>query len=288
MAVNYYSKDLISNLIASLAEGVASSYQLLIVNNSPEEASIHDLASNCITIIESGENLGFGRACNLGIQYAWQQSPQSLVWLINPDATLDAQADEFVQSCFSTHQSLAILGTQIRNTTGEIWFSAGEFNRWTGYINHRIAQPDDESNTNSLSSTAWVSGCSLILNLARFRECPSFDPAYFLYFEDADLCERYTRQGYHLAITSKALVTHQVSAIIGKNVRFMFEHYTFGRLLFLWRYATFPGFSLYFLYLVLKILRLLPQHPDNARGRWQGMTRFLTRRSLSSDPIGQP
>jgi hypothetical protein len=59
----------------------------------------------------------------------------------------------------------------------------------------------------------------------------------------------------------------------------MYRHYSFGRLLFLWRYATKVGFILYFAYLMAKILSLLVKAPDQAQGRWQGVLAFLRYKS---------
>lgn len=287
LTVNYYSTELIKSLITSIQKGVNRPYELLIVNNSPEDIAVHQLAGERIRVIEAGDNLGFGRGCNLGIRDVWERDRSGLVWLINPDATLDEGADQVVKTCLHNHPHLALLGTRIRNTSGEVWFAAGEFNRWTGYINHSDRSLEDthqnsgkktiqDSNeVSDVCETAWISGCSLVLNLSKFETCPTFDDSYFLYFEDADLCEQTLRQGHQIAITRQALVTHQVSAIIGKNTAFMYRHYTFGRLLFLWRYATKVGFFLYFAYLMAKIASLLVKAPDQARGRWQGVLAFF-------------
>lgn len=287
LTVNYYSTELIKSLITSIQAGITSPYELLIVNNSPEDIAVHQLAGERIRVIEAGDNLGFGRGCNLGIGEVWERDHNGLVWLINPDATLDQGADQVVQTCLRNHPNLALLGTQIRNTSGEVWFAAGEFNRWTGYINHRdhpIENIRKESGKESgqalegdtdICRTDWISGCSLVLNLSEFETCPTFNDSYFLYFEDADLCEQTLRQGHQIAITRQALVTHQVSAIIGKNTAFMYRHYTFGRLLFLWRYATKVGFFLYSAYLMAKIVSLSVKAPDQAQGRWQGVLAFF-------------
>lgn len=275
LTVNYYSAALIGQLIASISDNINSPYQVLIINNSPNEAEIHQLKSDCVDVIESGKNIGFGAACNLGIEQVYQMDSTALVWLINPDAVLDKQADVYVQSCLADHPSLAILGTQIRNTNGEIWFASGKFNPWTGYVNHGAAVESESNHLPDICPTDWVSGCSLIINLSCFSEPPTFDPSYFLYLEDADFCVRYTLQGYSIAITKAALVTHQVSAIIGKNTKFMFHHYTYGRLLFLRRHATLLGFGFYLAYLPVKILSLVFTDQENAKGRWLGIQDFF-------------
>ncbi len=279
LTVNYHSKDLVECLLNSIAESIISPYQVVVVNNSPDEVAIHALAGDRISILESGDNIGFGRACNLGIQHIYNIDPTALIWLINPDATLDLNADVYIKSCLEIDKSIAILGTQVRDATGGLWFAGGVFNKWTGYVNHvNVKEKFPGSNPKSIP-TAWVSGCSLILNLVRFTQPPAFDPAYFLYCEDADLCIRHAHQGYEIAITNQVLVTHQVSAIIGKNKRLMFRHYTFSRLLFLRRHATLLGFSAYFLYLLAKVAILLVIDHENARGRWRGLIDFLRRPS---------
>ena len=276
VTVNYYSKELVQSLITSIVNGIASPYKILIINNSSQEKKIHNLQSDRIIVIESDENLGFGRACNLGIDYIWQSDRTALVWLINPDTTLDSESDHYIINCFAETPNIAILGTQIRETSGETWFTTGTFNRWTGSLKHH-AVPVKSSQSGYLTSPAqWVSGCSMILNLKMFKSCPAFDPAYFLYSEDADFCVRYAQQGYQVAVTQKAVVTHQVSAIIGRNQAFMYEHYTFGRLYFLQKHTTLIGLLVYLFYSLLMQIILFFVEPQNATGRWRGMVRFLT------------
>jgi N-acetylglucosaminyl-diphospho-decaprenol L-rhamnosyltransferase len=256
LSVNYYSKDFIQELISSLEKSILSPYRLLIVNNSPEEKDIHELNCRHIEIIESGKNLGFGQACNLGIKYVWRQDHNALIWLINPDATIEKDADIYVYKCLKNHPDISILGTGIQSINGNTWFSKGVLNRWTGLIHHSIIEYDDDDAEADILSSDWISGCSLILNLSQFNQCPAFDSSYFLYLEDVDLCWRYSSQGHSIAVTKRILVTHKISSIIGSRTQFMFRHYTFGRLLFLWRHATSIGFFIYVLYLIPKIIFL--------------------------------
>lgn len=272
LTVNYHSKSLIETLICSIQNSIKTDYQFIIVNNSPEEADIHSLKSGSTLIIESGANLGFGAACNLGINHVYAIDKSAVIWLINPDTSLDSHADEYIQSCLHADSDIAILGTQIRDSNGEMWFGSGHFNKWNGHLYHVKNLPQTDYKT---IPCQWVSGCSLIINLSKFDYCPAFDPSFFLYGEDADFCERYRHMGYPVAVTSKVLVTHQVSAIIGKNERFMYEHYTFGRLLFLKKHATPVGLLLYIGYLLSRLVVSLPLGSPNALGRWQGFQRFM-------------
>jgi N-acetylglucosaminyl-diphospho-decaprenol L-rhamnosyltransferase len=268
--------DLITELIQSIQHYVDTPYKLIIVNNSPDDSSIHELKSDLILIIDADQNLGFGVGCNLGIQYIYKQDNKALIWLINPDALLETQAVAYVEKCFSIEPAIAILGTKIKDTKGKMWFSSGNFNPYTGYIKHESVELNTDKSELGVTRSRWVCGCSLIINLARFEHCPSFDPNYFLYYEDIDLCERYYRKDYHIAITNHILVTHQVSSIIGKDQKNMYSHFTFSRLYLLQQHSTHLGLLIYLTYTLIKIGLLLPINLPIALGRWKGFKKFFT------------
>ncbi|MEP0870517.1 glycosyltransferase family 2 protein [Trichocoleus desertorum AS-A10] len=283
ITVNYWSQALVKNLIRSISDSIKSSYRIIIVNNSPEETSVKNLSNEIIKIIEPGTNLGFGKACNLGIKYVYSVDKNAIIWLINPDTTVDFGADDYVKACLKGEPFTAILGTQVRDTRNQTWFGTGEFNKWNGRLYHRTASTSQSVQSTGTSPCTWVSGCSLIINLSQFDNYPSFDPHFFLYAEDADFCVSYGQKGYRIVVTDKALVTHQVSAIIGRNKSFMYEHYTFGRLFFLKKHAAPTGFALYVAYLLIVIAISGSLGSENALGRWCGLKRFYRNRNFNLD-----
>ena len=276
VVVNYYSTELIKNLIKSIQSNIQEPYQLIIVNNSSLDTSINQLINHSILILNSKENLGFGVGCNTAIEYIYNIDPQALIWLINPDTTLHKNADRYILECLRKYPSVAILGTQIQDSNSKLWFSSGEFNKWTGNLKHKYQNLVTSQRTIGIMNSRWVCGCSLIINLTQFDHCPQFDNSYFLYAEDADLCERYYQKNYHIAITNHILVTHQVSSIIGKDQKNMYSHYTFSRLYFLQQHSTQLGLLTYVIYTLIKIGLLLPINLPIALGRWQGFKKFLT------------
>ena len=126
LTVNYDSTDLIKRLIQSLEVHLGSNSQLIIVNNSPNDSSIHQLKSPVVLIFDASENLGFGRACNLGLNWVYQQDHQAVVWLINPDAILSEHSAIQGSQFFEQYPELSILGTVIYNTNQELEFTGGE------------------------------------------------------------------------------------------------------------------------------------------------------------------
>lgn len=282
ITVNYYSTELIKKLVQSIQSNISSDYKIIIVNNSCLDSSINELEEcSSVTLLTSKENMGFGRGCNLGIDYVYTIDSKALIWLINPDATIHRNAEEYIVKCIEQDPSIAILGTKIQDSNGRIWFSSGDFNKLIGTINHMSHYASKTKVRIGTSKSRWVCGCSLIINLDRFDHCPQFDPNYFLYVEDIDFCERYYQKGYHIAVTNDILVTHQVSSIIGKNKKNMYLHYTFSRLLFLQRHSTFVGLFTYIIYTLAKIILLLPINFPIASGKLEGMKNFFKKQTES-------
>jgi N-acetylglucosaminyl-diphospho-decaprenol L-rhamnosyltransferase len=66
--------------------------------------------------------------------------------------------------------------------------------------------------TDSRESTVvdWISGACMLVRRTAFDEVGGFDPKYFLYWEDADLCRRLRARGYHVRYVPCATAVHRV------------------------------------------------------------------------------
>ncbi len=282
LSVNYHSTELLHHLLQSVATlSFVEPYEVIIVNNSPNDDSVYILEQEFdhIRILNADNNLGFGGGCNLGLFYAHQRNPKSFVWLINPDATLVVGAAKYVKECFHSNPGISILGTRIRAGKADIWFAQGRFNRWTGSLKHRLSgactaehSPDQPA---TVLPSRWVSGCSMIFNLCQFNDCPEFDTNFFLDYEDAEICERYFRQGYEIRVTQAVLVDHAVSAITGRNRRAKFRHATFSKLYFLYKHASWFAIGLNLSYMLSCGLKLMISDKETGIGRIQGCADFV-------------
>lgn len=276
LVVNYYSTNLVQKLIDSLQNSQHFSYKIVIVNNSPDDNSVNSLNSDSVLIVNAESNLGFGRACNLGLKLIYNENPQAIVWILNPDAYLLENTLHKVNSFFESHPEVSILGTIVYTPTNEIWFAGGCFIPRTG----SILAPDMLTTTNSdYVACDWVSGCSLIINLCKFTSVPEFDTAYFLYYEDFDFCRRYANQGYLIAVTKQFGVIHQPSSITNRYVFRKIKHSTYSYLLSLDRYTNKLVFSLRLLRLLIYALFLIPIKSQMALGKLIGILLYFRKMS---------
>jgi N-acetylglucosaminyl-diphospho-decaprenol L-rhamnosyltransferase len=248
LTVNYYSSELIRRLASSIQQGDRHdhhNYRLVIVNNAVDDAAIALLENDSTTVIHAGDNLGFGRACNLGLSWIYDCDPVATIWIINPDAYLDhgaiAQLDSFLQE----HREIAILGTAVYDTSGQLCFSGGRFTPHNGVIWEEKNVSNIGANVSinkdiAYRQTDWVSACSMVLNLQHFSACPYFDPDYFLYYEDFDFCRRYAAQGHEIYFSDRLHVIHQTSSITSRNLDLKIMHEIYSYLLSLEKHASKP------------------------------------------------
>lgn len=280
LTVNYYCATLVSRLLESISAAADCPYHLVIVNNSVCERQSMLLPTEHATVLDSPDNVGFGRGCNLGLEWIFSRDADALVWLINPDARLlDPISLADVHTFIRKQHSLAILGTAVVTDTGEQWFGGGCFNSASGTISSQVKDADCElaMAQDGVQACDWVSGCSMLIDMACFDRYPRFDPAFFLYYEDFDFCQRYQSQGYTVAITHRFSAIHTPSSVTNRNQFDKLNHSTFSYLLVLSRYTS-PGVRLWrFLRLFCMAIALLPLKPAAAFGKLYGVARYLSK-----------
>ena len=277
VVVNYYSTDLIERLIRSVSQTSDLSYQFVIVNNSPEDGEIEKLSAEKVLVLETSKNLGFGSGCNVGLNWVWERDREAIVWLINPDTVLPENTLEKVKLFFSQYDRISILGTVVYTPDRKTWFAGGKFIPSQGAIIEENLIPPSSPQPYIICD--WVSGCSLLINLEKFSDCPQFDPEYFLYYEDFDFCQRYQQAGHQIAISDRIAIVHYPSSITNRNLSKKLEHSTYSYLLTLQKYAPLPIFLLRFLRLFVYGLILFPLKPQTSRGKLTGIVRYLKRKN---------
>jgi N-acetylglucosaminyl-diphospho-decaprenol L-rhamnosyltransferase len=276
ITVNYYCSNLIRELINTTANLSNRNYEFIVVNNSPQDLGVQSLQLlPKVRIIQSQRNLGFGGACNLALEQVYTQDPNGLAWLINPDARLIKDAIDYVRQCIEEDPEIAILGTRICDLEGNLWFSHGTFNPWLGTLTHNDNNVSCDLDPVTTHPTRWISGCSMIFNLATLGHCPKFDLRYFLDYEDVDMSESYYRQGYRLRVTQAVLVSHQVSAITGRHPKAKYRHGAFSKLYFLERHGTTLALVLNLVYFALRPLTFTSRSFAMIQGRWAGLLDYL-------------
>jgi N-acetylglucosaminyl-diphospho-decaprenol L-rhamnosyltransferase len=226
-----------------LGEGApAAPHEVVVVDNASTDGLREQLAELLpartpnTTLVRLDENLGFGRACNLGVQ----RSRGAHVLLLNPDAIIEAgAADRLLDFCLR-HPEHGIVGGRTLRPDGTLDPSScwGEQTLWslacaaTGLsaLFRRSPVFDPESlgrwQRDSVREVDVVTGCLLMASRTVWDALGGFDPDFFMYGEDADLCRRARLLGYRPAITPHAVAVHAVgasSALRADKLRLLFR-----------------------------------------------------------------
>jgi GT2 family glycosyltransferase len=201
--VSYKTKHYLEDCIKAIISSTTGEYEIILVeNNSGENLdSLQDLSTDRIHIMYSDKNAGFGSGVNIGVTKAIGD------WLcfINPDTRI--QGDIHMISTIT--ENTGIMGLALVDNNQKIQdYQYGKFPTPRSIITN-TAKKSWQMPTEQTISTDWVSGGSLCIETALFRELGGFDEQFFMYYEDIDLCRRAKQIGRDVQWTQQITVWHQ-------------------------------------------------------------------------------
>jgi GT2 family glycosyltransferase len=217
--INYNTAEITGNCIRSLLGNQSLrnlSSEIIVVDNASVDGSEQILTSefgSLIQFIPSGENLGFGRANNLGVSNA---SGRFLV-LINSDCLAGSTDFIPIRDILESEAPIGFLSVRVLNEDLTIQTVGSKFPdllvdfkthvlfhdlnlfkkiRYRNYAGQGLFQVD------------WVSGCFMAVKKVVFDELQGFDPKIFMYAEDIDICFRACKRGYSNYVYDKTSLIH--------------------------------------------------------------------------------
>ncbi len=220
--VSFNTRDLLLECLASLA-AVRVPLETIVVDNASTDGSASAVRTHAPSarVIESGENLGFSRANNLGFRAA--QAPFVLV--LNSDAAVRPGAVETLLETLRSRPDAGIVGPRTVSPDGAIQVSFGpDLTPWNEWRQRRLVRGVErrvpswlrraEDLASQARETAWVSGSCLVARRDLLERLGGFDEAFFLYEEDVDLCVRARAAGYKVLFTPRAEIVHHLGRSI--------------------------------------------------------------------------
>ena len=191
VVVSYNTREALQRCLAAL-RGIA----IVVVDNGSEDDSARMVRQEfpSVELIETGENLGFARANNVGAARA----TTPLVLFLNSDAYADPGAVERLAAAFED-ETVVAAGGRLRNPDGSLQDSvAGRLTLRAVLLEQTLLErlfggywktrslPNDRS-----SEVEQVMGACLMMR----RDLEPWDERFFLYCEDTDLCRRLRGRG---------------------------------------------------------------------------------------------
>jgi GT2 family glycosyltransferase len=169
----------------------------------------------CLTLIQTGENLGYGGGNNVGLRYAFRSNPTTYALIVNSDVVIPPH--------FLTKAMNAMLYGPARNTSVvgfPAYFHQNPRRLECAYLRDRFTRGPvhvtvlPEPNEDKLKD-AMAHGAALAI--APSAPVKFFPEEYFLYCEDADYCRQVRKRGGSTFIQLDNPVYHRGSKIVGAD-----------------------------------------------------------------------
>ena len=311
LIVSYNTRELtLACLDSILAETRGASFEVIVVDNASTDGSPAAIAAHPLrpTLLALHSNVGFAQGNNI----AAAKASGELILLLNPDTVvLDGAIDRLV--AFSRrHPESGIWGGRTLFADGRLNASSawGRMTPWrllcravglTG-LAPRSALFNGEAiggwQRDTEREVDIVSGCFLLVSAALWRRLGGFDPVFFMYGEEADLCLRARALGAQPRITPTATIVHlggasevnredKIVKLLAAKATLIAHHFPAGtRKLGLLLNATWPLGRYIALALASRIFRNgdWGKHAAKWRGVWQRRAQW--RNGWSSAPEG--
>jgi GT2 family glycosyltransferase len=218
--ISFNTRDLLrESLTSCAAECIDIPAEIFVVDNGSTDGSVEMVEAEFpqVILIQSQVNLGFGVANNLALQKARGR----YFVLLNSDAFFTPGSLAKAIRHMDETPNCALGGALLQGRAGRWQPSAKRFHSvfddllvLTGLADKfpkstlfgRMSRTwADESQP---ASVDWVPGAFAIIRPSALERVGLFDPIFFLYYEEVDLCLRLKRAGYEVWYWPDVLIIH--------------------------------------------------------------------------------
>ncbi len=222
--VSFNTKDYLRTCLRSISthvlhDGATNGIEVIVVDNASVDGSVAMVRSEFphVKLILSEQNLGFGKANNLGVT----QAQGAYIFLLNSDAYLLNNGPQELLDYLATRPDVACVGPRVL-LADETTLQPKAF----GYLptlktvtmqslglsvlfpNLPWAQGvDGVQRSGKIMSVGWLSGVCMLFRKTDFLNVGGFDARFFMYCEDIHLCMKLAAFG-QVVLYDDASIVH--------------------------------------------------------------------------------
>lgn len=229
IVLNYRShRDTVRCVEALMKQSVASEMEILVVDNHSDDESIAFIRAQLtgkknVKIIEERDNIGYGRGNNAAAKAAQGE----YLLILNPDNVLPVDGAEKMLAYMKKNADVGVVGPALLYPDGTVRPSARSFPHPFDLLKKRLFPTQWHSTFDAERALKekkesvdvdWLVGACLLMKRDVFLSLDGFDPRYFLFFEDIDLCRRIKNAGKRVVYLPSLHVLDRKGRLSGSSV----------------------------------------------------------------------
>lgn len=242
-----------------------------------------------LTFFRSQVNLGFAGGHNMGIRLAVRQGAK-FVFVANSDIVV---APDFLSRLVDAAEQngAAAVGPAVLAYEHKdiVWQAGGTIDPVLGWARRNFEGEHVDAIGREPFEVSYLAGCAMLLRAEALVEIGSLEPAYFLYFEDADWFARAGKRGLKALLVPRSVVWHKENAL-SSQAKSAYSSYYFARNRLEFVRRNYPSYLLPALAAGLRygiLNNLLKRRWHDLAAALRGTADFLVaRRGMVVDPGG--
>lgn len=217
---HHKTPELLDLCLKSIRENIDNiTHEIIIVDSEFEEKTRKFIKEKYpgIKIIPFKKNLGYSKIVNAGLK----ETKGNYILILNADIIVLNDAILKMLEFMKENPKIGILAPQLIDFTGNIQISCfaeptikailarrtffGKLRRGKEALNKFLISDWDRK---SIKEVDWVQGSAILAKKQAVDKIGLFDERFFMYFEDADWCRRFWKNGYKIVYYPLAQMAH--------------------------------------------------------------------------------
>lgn len=226
--VNYKTYELTAQCIESIYKWTSCvNYEIIVVDNHSCDNSVNKLRESFshINVIENEDNLGFGKANNVGASVA----KGKYLLLLNSDTILVENSIFKMYGFLENHNEYVACGCNLVNREGEPnisygnlptlameFYELGLFKLFPHYYKNKLSAGQTIEYGDNMD-VGYISGADILIKRDIFNQMGGFDDNIFMYFEETELFARMHNYGMKSCVLTDTSIIHLEGGSVKKT-----------------------------------------------------------------------
>jgi hypothetical protein len=221
-----YLKEGLAECVKSVLETEYPNFEIIVVDNGSSDGSVESLRKEFgskLKIVENKTNLGWSEGFNNGIR----ASNGAYITLLSNDMTADPNWLNPILYLMKSDPKIGLAGFKrmLYGRKGIIDGIGGEL-----YLCGRVkpigTREVDSGQYNHIREDVDYIGGAMVLTRTALEKTGLFDPGFYLFSEDIDLCFRIRKNGYKVVYVPNAIIFHRGQATLkGRDPKGLYLEY---------------------------------------------------------------